>query len=188
MAGAIVHADDIIRKSESDNEVIKVDLLRLPPEVKELVFTVNSFHGKGFSKVDNVYLRVVDEASDQELMRFSITNETGKGAINSVMAKLYRDRENGGWMIHALGAQTLFRHMWDDPKNDNICTPAIVLVAICCAVCSTVSLFCCDVSLGTQLFLFALVPVLIWGGICEYVISPIRIERSTVRNKLGPWR
>ncbi len=110
MAGAVVHTgDNLTGEGEGDDEVIKVDLSRLPAEVKSLVFTVNSFQGQTFNEVDNAFCRVVDEASDRELARFSLSEAGSHTGL--IMAKLYR--HNGEWKIHAIGEKTNGRTFHD---------------------------------------------------------------------------
>lgn len=55
-----------------DNEIITVDADRLPVDTI-LVFTVNSFSGERFSQLAEAYIRITDDATNQELARFSLT-------------------------------------------------------------------------------------------------------------------
>lgn len=103
MGGAIVHTgDNLTGAGEGDDEVIKVDLSRLPDSVKSLVFTVNSFRGQTFDKVENAFCRVVDDTSGTELCQFRLS-ESGSHT-GMVMAKIYRHQNE--WKIHAVGEKT----------------------------------------------------------------------------------
>lgn len=110
MAGAITHmGDNLTGAGDGDDEIIKVDLSKLPATVSALVFTVNSFRGQTFDKVANAYCRVVDEVTGKELAKFSLGeagNHTGL-----VMAKIYRHK--GEWKIHAIGEKTTGRTFHD---------------------------------------------------------------------------
>lgn len=110
MNGAIVHTgDNLTGEGEGDDEVIKVDLARLPPSVNALVFTVNSFRGQTFDKVANASCRVVDDFSGQEL---AIFNLSGSGSHTGlIMAKIYR--HNNEWKLHAIGEKTNGRTFHD---------------------------------------------------------------------------
>ncbi|KAA5605862.1 TerD family protein [Roseospira marina] len=104
MGGAILHTgDNLTGAGDGDDETIKVDLSKLPASVKSLVFTVNSFRGQTFDKVENAYCRVVDDVTGTELAKFSLS-ESGPHT-GMVMAKIYR--HNGEWKIHAIGEKTM---------------------------------------------------------------------------------
>ena len=50
--GSIIHTgDNRTGAGEGDDEQIIVDLTRIPPHVKSLVFVVNSFTGQNFSQI-----------------------------------------------------------------------------------------------------------------------------------------
>ena len=91
--------DNLTGEGEGDDEVIKVDLSKLPSEAKYIVFTVNSFLGQTFETVSNAFCRAVDEASQRELAIFNLTDSGSYTGI--IMAKLYR--HNGEWKFHAIG-------------------------------------------------------------------------------------
>lgn len=98
--GSIIHTgDNLTGDGDGDDEVIKVNLDRLPPNVRYLVFTVCSFRGQTFEEVENAFCRLVNDATGQELAKFTIS---GGGRFTAmIMAKLYR--HNGVWKIHAIG-------------------------------------------------------------------------------------
>ncbi|HBG95270.1 MAG TPA: Tellurium resistance protein terZ [Chromatiaceae bacterium] len=99
--GAVVHTgDDRSGGGSADNEIIRVDLTRLPKEVDALIFTVNSFLNDSFEGIPNARCRLLDAKSDQELARFDLTLDGG-GHTGMVMAKLYR--KDGAWNLHAIG-------------------------------------------------------------------------------------
>lgn len=99
--GSIVHSgDNRTGDGDGDDEVINVDLSRVPPNVKALVFTVNSFTGQTFDKVANAVCRLVDASNNQEVAKLDLSDV--KGAHTAViMAKVYR--HNGEWKMHAIG-------------------------------------------------------------------------------------
>ena len=73
--GAIKHSgDNLTGEGGGDDEVIVVDLGRLPQEVTGLVFTVNSFSGQKFTEVAKAYCRLMDAATGEELVRFDLTS------------------------------------------------------------------------------------------------------------------
>ncbi|MFJ8494485.1 TerD family protein [Streptomyces sp. NPDC094038] len=93
----------------ADDEVILVDLGRVPPHVDQIVFTVNSFTGQTFAEVQNAFCRLVDETTGQELARYTLS---GGGAHTAqIMAKLYR--AGGGWQLKAIGEPAAGRTFQD---------------------------------------------------------------------------
>lgn len=67
--GAIKHSgDNRTGKGDGDDETIYVDLTRLPANVVTLAFTVNSFTGQTFDKVEDAYCKVYDMAQGKAAM------------------------------------------------------------------------------------------------------------------------
>ncbi|MFK0109703.1 TerD family protein [Streptomyces sp. NPDC091217] len=99
--GAIKHSgDNLTGEGGGDDEVIVVDLGRIPPEVTGLVFTVNSFSGQKFTEVAKAYCRLLDASTDEELVRFDLTNAEAQTGV--MMAKLVR-QFSGEWDMTAIG-------------------------------------------------------------------------------------
>ncbi|MBZ3902904.1 TerD family protein [Streptomyces griseiscabiei] len=99
--GAIKHSgDNLTGEGGGDDEVIVVDLGRLPQEVTGLVFTVNSFSGQKFTEVAKAYCRLLDAASGEELVRFDLTNAEAQTGV--MMAKLIK-QFTGEWEMTAMG-------------------------------------------------------------------------------------
>jgi stress response protein SCP2 len=99
--GAIKHSgDNLTGEGGGDDEVIVVDLGRIPPEVTGLVFTVNSFSGQKFTEVAKAYCRLLDAATGEELVRFDLTSAEAQTGV--MMAKLVR-QFSGEWDMTALG-------------------------------------------------------------------------------------
>ncbi|WMX49046.1 TerD family protein [Streptomyces roseicoloratus] len=99
--GAIKHSgDNLTGEGAGDDEVIVVDLGRLPADVSGLVFTVNSFSGQKFTEVAKAYCRLIDAASGEELVRFDLT--TAEPQTGVMMAKLIR-QFSGEWEMTAMG-------------------------------------------------------------------------------------
>ncbi|MFF3983101.1 TerD family protein [Streptomyces sp. NPDC001797] len=102
LGGAIKHSgDNLTGEGGGDDEVIVVDLGRIPPEVTGLVFTVNSFSGQKFTEVAKAYCRLLDAATGEELVRFDLTNAEAQTGV--MMAKLIR-QFSGEWDMTAMGS------------------------------------------------------------------------------------
>ncbi|MFJ2462826.1 TerD family protein [Pseudomonas sp. NPDC087615] len=101
--GSIQHSgDNRTGEGAGDDETIQVDLQRLPAVVQHLVFTVNSFTGQNFEKVENAYCRIVNASNKNELARFNLSERGAHTGI--VMASLSRDSD--GWKFTAIGQTT----------------------------------------------------------------------------------
>ncbi|MBA9045143.1 MULTISPECIES: TerD family protein [Streptomyces] len=101
LKGAVKHSgDNLTGEGAGDDEVIVVDLGRIPQEVTGLVFTVNSFSGQKFTDVAKAYCRLVDAATDEELVRFDLTQAEPQTGV--LMAKLIR-QFSGEWEMTAIG-------------------------------------------------------------------------------------
>ncbi|MFE4692200.1 TerD family protein [Streptomyces sp. NPDC056749] len=99
--GAIKHSgDNLTGEGVGDDEVIVVDLGRIPAEATGLVFTVNSFTGQKFTEVAKAYCRLIDAATGEELVRFDLTGAEPQTGV--MMAKLIK-QFSGEWEMTAVG-------------------------------------------------------------------------------------
>ncbi|OKK19989.1 stress-induced protein [Streptomyces sp. CB02488] len=99
--GAIKHSgDNLTGEGAGDDEVIVVDLGRIPAEATGLVFTVNSFTGQKFTEVAKAYCRLIDAATGDELVRFDLTGAEPQTGV--IMAKLIK-QFSGEWEMTAVG-------------------------------------------------------------------------------------
>ncbi|MFG2403145.1 TerD family protein [Streptomyces brevispora] len=99
--GAIKHSgDNLTGEGAGDDEVIVVDLGRIPAEATGLVFTVNSFTGQKFTEVAKAYCRLIDAATGDELVRFDLTSAEPQTGV--IMAKLIK-QFSGEWEMTAVG-------------------------------------------------------------------------------------
>jgi tellurium resistance protein TerZ len=108
--GSIVHSgDNRTGAGDGDDEQIMVDLTKVPSHMTTLVFTVNSFTGDTFDRIENAYCRLVDATTNTEMARFDLS---GSGThTGQVMAKLARS--GSGWDMKALGERTTGRTFHD---------------------------------------------------------------------------
>lgn len=101
LGGAIKHSgDNLTGEGAGDDEVIVVDLGRIPADATGLVFTVNSFSGQKFTEVAKAYCRLIDAASGEELVRFDLTSAEPQTGV--MMAKLIK-QFSGEWEMTAIG-------------------------------------------------------------------------------------
>ncbi len=108
--GSIRHSgDNRTGAGDGDDESITVDLNKIPANVKTLMFTVNSFQGQSFEKVENAYCRVINAQNNQEVAKFNLSCQGAHTAL--IVAKLYR--HNGEWKMHAIGENAKGRTFHD---------------------------------------------------------------------------
>lgn len=103
--GAIEHlGDNLTGEGEGDDEQILVDLSLIPSRITKINFTVTIHEaderGQNFGQVSNAYVRVVNEETGEELIRYDLGEDFSiETAI--VVAELYR--HNGEWKFNAIG-------------------------------------------------------------------------------------
>ena len=98
--GSVTHqGDNQTGSGAGDDESILVDLTRVHAPVDTILFMVSSYQGHSLEWVAHAYCRLVDDESDEELARFTLTfsvRETG-----AVLALLRRTPS--GWVLEAVG-------------------------------------------------------------------------------------
>jgi tellurium resistance protein TerD len=103
--GSVEHTgDNLTGAGEGDDEVVKVSLNTVPPEVQRIVFPVSIYdadnRGQAFGQVRNAFIRVVDQADNSELARYDLSEDASTETA-MVFGELYR---NGGeWKFRAVG-------------------------------------------------------------------------------------
>lgn len=117
--GSVIHTgDNLTGDGDGDDEVIYVDLDKIPQSVTTLVFTVNSYRGQTFNEVENAFIRLVDRSTRflTEIARYGLT-ESG-AYTGMIMAAI--TRRGGQWYMTALGKPSsgrTFHHMLPDIKT-----------------------------------------------------------------------
>ena len=108
--GQVLHTgDNLTGAGDGDDESIRVNLAGVHPSIATIVFTVNSFTGQNFSQIENAYCRLIDETTETEIARYTLT---GSGMHTAqIMAKVSRDGQ--GWAMTAIGAPATGRTFQD---------------------------------------------------------------------------
>lgn len=97
--------DNLTGAGEGDDEVIKVNLKKLPADVAKIVVTVTIHgaqqRGQNFGQVRNAFVRIVNAQTKQEAIRYELVEDYSiETAL--IMAELYR--KDGEWRLNAVGA------------------------------------------------------------------------------------
>lgn len=103
--GTIQHmGDDLVGGSGGDDEVVNVDLAATPLAITNIFFSVSIYDAdnkrQNFGQVDSAYIRVVDQATDNELARFDLTEDASTETA-MLFGELYRNGEE--WKFRAIG-------------------------------------------------------------------------------------
>jgi tellurium resistance protein TerD len=103
---AVQHmGDNLTGEGDGDDEQIQVDLSKIPANIEKVAFTVTIYNAdqrrQNFGQVSNAFIRIVDEASNTELIRYDLGEDFSiETAV--VVGELYR--HNGEWKFNAIGS------------------------------------------------------------------------------------
>jgi tellurium resistance protein TerD len=103
--GAVQHmGDNKTGAGAGDDEVVNVDLSKVPAEVDKVSFAVTIHEGEtrrqSFGQVSNAFIRVVNKADGKELARYDLT-EDGSTETALIFGELYRN--GADWKFRAVG-------------------------------------------------------------------------------------
>ena len=103
--GSVEHTgDNRTGAGDGDDEVVKVDLSRVPADVDKIVFVVTSHEAdarkQNFGQVGGSFIRVVNEKSSAEVVRYDLAEDASTETA-MVFAELYRNA--GEWKFRAIG-------------------------------------------------------------------------------------
>ncbi len=97
--------DNLTGEGDGDDEVVKVNLQKVPSDVQKLVVTVTiheaDIRGQNFGQVENAFVRIVNAQTNQEVTRYDLTEDCSIETA-MIMAEIYR--KNGEWRLNAVGA------------------------------------------------------------------------------------
>ncbi len=105
-SGSVEHlGDNLTGEGEGDDEEIKVDLSKVPANIEKIEFTVTIYDAEKrkqtFGHVENAYIRVVDDESGKELIRYDLGEDFSiETAV--VVGEIYRHK--GEWKFNAIGS------------------------------------------------------------------------------------
>ncbi|GHS98938.1 chemical-damaging agent resistance protein C [Synergistales bacterium] len=105
-SGAVKHnGDNLTGAGDGDDETISIDLSKIPAEVAKVDFTVTIHEAEerkqNFGQVSNAYIHVVNETSNEELIRYDL-GEDYSVETAVIVAELYRS--GAEWKFNAIGS------------------------------------------------------------------------------------
>lgn len=97
--------DNLTGAGDGDDEQVQIDLRKIPANVSRVAFTVTIYEAENrrqnFGQVSNAFIRIVDEATNTELIRYDLGEDFSiETAV--VVGELYRN--NGEWKFNAIGS------------------------------------------------------------------------------------
>ena len=105
-SGSVIYGgDNRTGEGEGDDEQIKIDLKSIPANIEKVDFTVTIYDAdtrrQNFGQVNNAYVRIVDDATGAELIRYDLEEDFSiETAL--VVGEIYR--HNGEWKFNAIGS------------------------------------------------------------------------------------
>jgi len=97
--------DNLTGAGEGDDEVIKINLKKVPNDVQKILVTVTIHEAQqrhqNFGQVQNAFVRLVNAETQQEAVRYDLVEDYSiETAL--IMAELYR--KDGEWRLNAVGS------------------------------------------------------------------------------------
>ncbi|MDD4843281.1 MAG: TerD family protein [Anaerotignum sp.] len=105
-SGAVEHTgDNLTGEGDGDDEVINVDLSKIPANIAKIAFTVTIYdpevRAQNFGMVSNAFIRVVNANGGAELIRYDLGEDYSiETAV--VVAEIYR--HGAEWKFNAVGS------------------------------------------------------------------------------------
>lgn len=106
-SGAVEHmGDNRTGDADGDDEIICVDLTKIPDGCTQIAFTVSIYNAEkqsqNFGMVDRAYIRLVDEDTNQELYRYDLSNSEDTELSTAMeFGRIYKT--DGKWSFKAVG-------------------------------------------------------------------------------------
>lgn len=105
-SGAVKHyGDNRTGDGDGDDEVIEIKLNKLPSNIESIDITATIYDAKrrfqNFGMITNAYIRLLDEDTNEELMRYDLSEDFSV-ETSLVFAKIYK--HNGEWKFNAIGS------------------------------------------------------------------------------------
>ncbi|MDA1477927.1 TerD family protein [Bacillus changyiensis] len=105
-SGSVIHTgDNRTGEGEGDDEQIIVDFSKIPAHVEKIGITVTihdaESRSQNFGQVSNAFVRLVNESTNEELLRFDLGEDFSiETAV--VVCELYR--QGSDWKFNAIGS------------------------------------------------------------------------------------
>jgi tellurium resistance protein TerD len=103
--GSVEHlGDNTTGIGDGDDEIIKVDLSKISPDVSRLVFAVSIYDAEGrkqnFGMVSSAYIRILNASTNNEISRYDLSEDSSLDTA-MIFGEVYR--HNNEWKFKAIG-------------------------------------------------------------------------------------
>jgi len=103
--GSVLHTgDNLTGDGDGDDESIKIDLAAVPSHIAKIIIGVTIHdaiaRAQNFGQVSNAFMRVVDEKSNEEVVRYDLSEDYSTETA-LIFGELYR--HNNEWKFRAVG-------------------------------------------------------------------------------------
>lgn len=103
--GAVQHTgDNRTGDGDGDDEVLIIDLTKVPTEIEKIAFTVTIHDAQArrqsFGQVENAFIRLMNQETGVEILRFDLAEDYSTETA-MVFGEIYR--HNGEWKFNAVG-------------------------------------------------------------------------------------
>ena len=105
-SGSVQHmGDNLTGTGEGDDEQIRIDLSKIPPEISKIAFSATIYEAEqrhqNFGQVNNAFIRIYNEASGEEMLRYDLGEDFSiETAV--VFGELYKNGTE--WKFNAIGS------------------------------------------------------------------------------------
>ncbi|ELS02462.1 putative stress response protein, TerZ- and CABP1 [Xenococcus sp. PCC 7305] len=97
--------DNLTGAGEGDDEIIKINLQKVPSDINKIVVTVTIHEAQkrkqNFGQVQNAFIRIVNPQDNQEVVRYDLTEDYSVETA-LIMAEIYR--KDNEWRVNAVGS------------------------------------------------------------------------------------
>ncbi|MCQ2459918.1 MAG: TerD family protein [Ruminococcus sp.] len=105
-SGSVTHCgDNLTGAGDGDDEQIKIDLSKVPDNIKRIAFSVTIYEAESrhqnFGQVNNSFIRIYDESNGQEILRYDL-GEDFSVETASIFGELYKNGNE--WKFNAIGS------------------------------------------------------------------------------------
>ena len=97
--------DNLTGTGEGDDEQIRIDLSKIPPEISKIAFSATIYEAEqrhqNFGQVNNAFIRIYNEANGEEMLRYDLGEDFSiETAV--VFGELYKNGTE--WKFNAIGS------------------------------------------------------------------------------------
>lgn len=106
VSSSVTHmGDNLTGEGDGDDEQIRVDLSKIPENISKIAFTVTIYDAEtrrqNFGQISNAFIRIVDEATGTELIRYDLGEDFSiETAV--VVGEMYK--HGAEWKFNAIGS------------------------------------------------------------------------------------